>query len=175
MKQVLFGCLIIFCSSCTQNQVQDPLTATSYFDLENYFKAEASRLTKTKPQLHKTVIVNGEIESKAVAISDWEQEFESFIDADINKAAWRGAFKVEKDSGNTIYSTQDEKIPVKRVAIQLKNEKVQAISIFMENKNKLYTSTDSLFYYPDSAYQIKKRQKISLMQPKHYDIIGRFK
>ncbi len=175
MKKILFGCLIVLSSSCTQNEVQNSLTAAPYFDLENYFKAEASRLTKTNPQLDKTVIVNGESESRDVTISDWKQEFESFIDADINKAAWRGAFKVQKDSATTTYSTLDEKIPVKKLVISFEGNKVSGIVAIVNNTNKLYTSTDHLTYYPDSLYQIKKIQQVRFMESKNYDVTVRFK
>lgn len=175
MKKILFGCLIVLSSSCTQDEVKNPLTGTAYFDLETYFKAEANRLTKTNPQLHKTVVVNGEIEARDVTINDWEQELESLIDASINKAAWRGAFKVQKDSATTVYSTQDDKIPVKKLLISFKDNNVSAIVAIVNNTNKLYTSTDSLIYYPDSLYQIKKTQQIRFMQPKNYRVTVKFK
>lgn len=174
MKKLIFFGLVLLSISCVQEE-KVQTQATPYFDLENYFKAEASRLTKTNPQLHKTVIVNGQIESRDVTINDWEQEFESFIDADINKAAWRGSFKVQKDSVTTIYSTQDDKIPVKKLVISLKDNNVSAIVAIVKNTNKLYTSTDSLTYYPDSLYQIKKTQQIIFMEPKNYDVTVRFK
>ena len=175
MKKTIFGFLLALCSACVQEKAQVSPQGEFYFNLENYFKAEAGRLTETKPQLHKTVMVNGELETRNVTINDWEQEFESFIDADINKAAWRGAFKITKDHDTTTYMTNDLKIPVKKVEVIAKGGKIQAVAIFIVTNNKLYTSSDSLYYYPDSLYKIKKTQKIRLMQEKHYEVTSTFK
>ena len=170
---MFFGLVLLSISCVQEEKVQTQ--ATPYFDLENYFESEAARLNKANPKVHKTVVVNGEIEEKEVQIADWKQELESFIDADINKAAWRGAFSVQKDSATTIYSTQDEKIPIKKLIISFKENNVSAVVAIVNNTNKLYTSTDSLIYYPDSLYQIKKTQQIRFMQPKNYRVTVKFK
>lgn len=119
-------------------------------------------------------MVNGQSEEKNIKINNWEKEFESFIAADINKASWRGSFKVQKDNLTTIYLTQNEKIPVKKVEITYLKDKIYGIKIFITTTNRLYTSKDSLVYYPDSLYQIKKLQDIKLMDPKTYQVTGRF-
>jgi len=145
-----------------------------YFDLDGYFKKEARRLTKTNQSIEKTVIVNGKAESKNVKIDNWEQEFNSFIAADINKASWKSAFKVEKTNEFETYTSNSEKIPVKKLIISFSDEKVVAIKIFIVNTNDLYVSNDSLSYYPDSLYQLKKTQKIKLMDGKKYQVTGKF-
>lgn len=173
MRKLFFFCLVIFCSSCTLKE-QDKTSAQLYFDLDSYFKAESQRLSKANLQIHKTVMVNGQSEEKNIKINNWEKEFESFIAADINKASWRGSFKVQKDNLTTIYLTQNEKIPVKKVEITYLKDKIYGIKIFITTTNRLYTSKDSLVYYPDSLYQIKKLQDIKLMDPKTYQVTGRF-
>ena len=173
MRKLFFFCLVIFYSSCTLKE-QDKTSAQLYFDLDSYFKTEAQRLSKANPQIDKTVMVNGQLEEKNVKINNWEKEFESFIAADINKASWRGSFKVQKDNLTTIYLTQNEKIPVKIVEITYLKDKIYGIKIFITTTNRLYTSKDSLVYYPDSLYQIKKLQDIKLMDPKTYQVTGKF-
>lgn len=173
MKKLFFFCLVVFYSSCTLKE-QDKTNTPSYFDLDSYFKSEAKRLSEANFQIEKTVIVNGESEEKNIIINNWEKEFDSFIAADINKVSWKGSFKVKKDSITTIYVTQNEKIPVKKVEIVYRKEKIYGIKIFITNTNRLYTSKDSLTYYPDSLYRIKKLQQIKLMGPKTYQITGRF-
>lgn len=173
MRKLFFFCLVVFCNSCTLKE-QDKTSAQPYFDLDSYFKAEAQRLSKSNLQIDKTVMVNGESEEKNIKINNWEKEFESFIAADINKASWKGSFKIRKDSATTTYLTENEKIPVKKVEITYRKDKIYGIKIFITTTNRLYTSKDSLTYYPDSLYQLKKLQQIKLMGPKTYQVTGRF-
>jgi hypothetical protein len=174
MKKLIFACGVLFCSACTLKE-QDKIAVKTYFDMESYFKQEAARLTKANQAIDKTVLVNGKTEEKKLLIKNWEKEFSSFIDADINKASWRGSFKLTKTDSLTTYTSNSEKIPVKKLEITYKDNKVMAIKVFVTNTNDLYTSQDSLSYYPDSLYQIKKTQHIKLMDEKKYQITGKFK
>ncbi|MFA6276342.1 MAG: hypothetical protein WC622_06310 [Pedobacter sp.] len=174
MKKLIFAYCVLFCSACTLKE-QDKISAKTYFDMESYFKQEATRLTKANQAIDKTVFVNGKAEEKKLLIKNWEKEFRSFIDADINKASWRGSFKLTKTDSITTYTSNSEKIPVKKLEITYKGNKLMAIKVFVTNTNDLYTSQDSLSYYPDSLYQIKKTQHIKLMDEKKYQITGKFK
>ena len=172
MKLKLVCLFLIFISACKNNDptIEKPV----YFDVATYFKQEAVRLTKNNKQINKTVIVNNNAENKKVLITNWQQELSSFIDADINKASWRGSFKIIKTDSLATYVSQSDKIPVKKVEISLLDQTVVGVKIFITNKNVLYTSNDTLTYYPDSLYEIKKSQKIKLMDGKRYIIIGKF-
>lgn len=174
MRKLLFLSLIVLCGSCTLKD-PDKEPVKSYFDLNSYFKSEAKRLAKANLPIEKSVMVNAKTEIKKLSINNWEKEFEAFISADINKASWKGSFELKKDSLSETYLTENEKIPVKKVEISYRNDKVYGIKIFITNTNSLYASKDSLSYYPDSLYQINKTQKIKLMEEKKYSITGRFK
>lgn len=171
-KPVLFCLITIFASCGVKNEEQ--ATTQTYFSISDYFKTEAERLSKTNPNIVKTVFVNGKTEEKKLRIANWEQELSSFIDADINKASWKGSFQLTKTDTSETYLSQSEKIPVKKVEISLKDKKVEAIKIFLQNKNVLYSSTDSLVYLPNSFFEINKTQKIKLMDTKRYIIKGKF-
>lgn len=145
-----------------------------YIDLESYFKTEADRLSKINSIIDKTVIVNGQKEEKKVKILNWKKEFEPFISADINKSSWRGEFIIKKDHLKETYNTNNEKIPIKKIQITYKNDLIYSIMISINISNSLYYSKDSLIYYPDSIYEIKKVQKIKLMEQKVYQVLGRF-
>lgn len=173
MKTIFF-CLILALSACNLKE-QEKVSTKTYFDLDGYFKKEAARLTTTNPTIRKTVWVNGKAEEKTIAIKNWEKEFDSFISSDINKASWRGSFKLKKAGNVSTYTTQSAKIPVKKVEIVYDvHQKVKALKIFVVNTNDLYTSKDTLSYFADSLYQIKKVQQIRLMKEKKYEITGKF-
>ena len=116
MKKIIFYCLFILLSSCTLKE-QENLNSPLYYDLAGYFKAEAKRLTAANLQIDKSVLVNGETESKKINISNWEKELESFISADINKSSWRGAFKVQKNDSLEVYNNENDKIPIKKLIL----------------------------------------------------------
>lgn len=172
MRFILICLLVFSISACSYDnkEKEDPI----YFDLKSYFNNEAARLTKNNQLVDKTVMINGKAEQKKLKINNWEQEFSSFIDADINKASWRGSFTLSKADHKETYTSDSKKIPVKKVEIFLMDKKVAGIKIFINNKNDLYNSSDSLVYYPDSLYEIKKTQKIKLMDGKQYIVSGKF-
>ncbi|WP_316811071.1 hypothetical protein [Pedobacter heparinus] len=165
---------LLFLYGCTSS-VKEQKGILTYFDLKGYFEKEAARLKRNKPVLTKTVMVNGAAETKKISIADWPKELAVFSDADINRSAWAGLFSVEKDSQKELYTSANEKVPVKEVRILKKDNKLYGIQIFVKNANVLYSSSDTLSYYPDSLYQVKKKQHIKLLTEKNYSITGKFK
>jgi hypothetical protein len=175
---------IVLFASCNQKE-QTKSKVKTYFDLEGYFKNEAIRLSKKNRPILKTVSINGKSEQKQISIKNWEKEFGVFIDADINKGSWKGLFEESEASSPSIsdsdvfthvtyYQANDDKIPVKNLQIMESNGKIISIKIFIHHENDLYTSTDSLSYFPDNFYEIKKLQKIKLMDDKKYEVVGKF-
>ena len=173
MKKPIYFLLILIFASCHLKEQEK--SSKTYFDLVSYFKAETIRLTKSNPIVDKTVNVNGKLENKKIKITNWEHEFSEFTDADINKTSWRGSFRSNITPQHSIYTSDNVKFPIKRLEVNFKDNKVIGIRIFSTNINDLYTSQDSLTYFPDSVYEIKKMQKIKLMNEKRYEVIGKFK
>lgn len=173
MKQVFFCLLIACCAACNLKE-QEKVNAKTYFDLAGYFHQEAMRLTRKNATINKTVIVNDQLESKKIKVN-WLAEFDTFISSDINKASWKGEFKLVKTPDLNTYIAESNKIPIKKIEIGYRKQQIAFIKIFIVNANSLYTSTDSLSYYPDSLYQIKKRQHIKLMDEKQYQVTGKIK
>ncbi|RZK20469.1 MAG: hypothetical protein EOO86_04255 [Pedobacter sp.] len=161
--------------SCNQQKDSKANTDLLYFDVKGYFEKEIIRLQKLNPNVSKTVGVNGTVESKMVKIADWKKELTIFLNADINKASWKGSFSIKEQNGVDIYTSNHKKIPIKKVSITWKGQKAGKIEIIIANKNILFQSHDTLTYYPDSLYEIKKQQKIRLLSEKKYTIIGKLK
>jgi len=161
--------------SCNQRKAAEANTSFLYFDIKGYFGKEVARLQKLNSTVQKTVSVNGVTENKTTAITDWQKELAIFVNADINKTSWRGSFKIAKENGADVYTSDNKKIPVKKVVVEKRDLKVNKVEIIIDNKNILYQSQDTLTYYPDSLYQINKQQKIRLLKLKKYLIIGKLK
>ncbi len=161
--------------SCNQRKEAEANTDLLYFDLKGYFEKEISRLQKLNPVVNKTVSVNGAAENKTAKITDWAKELAIFVNADINKTSWKGSFKATAQNGVDIYTSDNRKIPVKKVSITWNGQKAGKIEIIIDNKNILYQSQDTLTYCPDSLYAIKKQQKIRLLKQKKYSVVGKLK
>jgi hypothetical protein len=145
-----------------------------YFGVKAYFQKEAARLQHLDPMVKKTVVVNGKSETKDLKIASWTKEFASFIDADINKRAWSGEFRKEETDSLEKYQSNNEKVPVKSILIYKKDRRILGLVIVIKNQNYLYTSTDTLSYFPGKQYQVRKTQQIKLMNKKEYRITGIF-
>jgi uncharacterized protein YcfL len=167
----LFSLIFIGCSS---NPPEKKVTSEKYFDLQGFMEKEQSKLSKLDLTIDKTVSVNGSSESKHLKIKDWKKELAAFTDADINKIAWKGLFHKKKQNNWEIFTSDDEKVPVKKLMVNLKGNKVLELKIYLQNSNALYTSVDTLSYIPDRFYQIIKIQHIKLLKTKEYKITGRF-
>ena len=173
-KKTLCGFLLLLSLGCTDQSAEQQQRELTYFDIKGYFKAEVNRLNKLKPSITKSVEINDSLERKAVRILDWKKELSIFSEADINRASWKGLFKLEKHDGTHIYTSDDEKVPVKKLALRFEGKRIKQILIVLNTDNSLYDSKDSLSYYPDSLYRIKKTQHIKLLSSKHYEIQGLF-
>ncbi len=171
-KNWLLLVLTLLLLACNTKNKEIP-NAKKYFDLASYFNTEAVRLTKNQPTIYKTVSINGITEQKKIKRTNWVQEFASFNDAAINKASWLGQFKTIKNKNKVMYIAQNNKIPVKKLEITYANNKVQSVFAVVITTNSLYTSTDTLAYYPDSIYEFIKHQKVKLFTKKVYKIFGK--
>lgn len=173
MRNFALFCVLAMFASCNLKSNEKQNTQ-AYFSISDYFKNEVARLSKNNPSILKTVVVNGKAEQKTLQVTNWQQELSSFIEADINKASWKGSFQLVKTDTSEVYRSQSDKIPVKKLIVVKENDKVKSVKIFLANENNLYTSNDSLVYNTQDFYEIKKTQKIKLMDSKKYVIHGKF-
>lgn len=175
IKKLLIPVFALALFSCNQRKEAQANTNLAYFDIKGYFEKEISRLQALNPIVNKTVGVNGTAENKSTKIADWTKELAIFVNADINKTSWKGSFNKQQQNGVAIYTSENKKIPIKKVSITWKGQKAGRIEIIIDNKNILYQSQDTLTYWPDSLYSIKKYQKIKLLKAKNYSVIGKLK
>ena len=160
--------------SCNQREAAKANTDLLYFDLKGYFSKEIIRLKNAKVSVDKTVSINGTSETKSLLITDWDKELAIFVNSDINKNSWKGSFKINQQDGVQTYTSDSKKIPVKKVSVENNGSQISKVEIIILNKNILYQSLDTLTYYPDVLYKIRKQQKIRLLAPKDYTIVAKF-
>lgn len=146
----------------------------AFFDLKGYFKADSARLTQLHPLVNKLVKHNDEAQKQQVHIGNWGEELSLFTQSDINKPAWRESYQVETSPGLVRYTAKDPKLITRRIVIHTDTitKKVKWILINNYTKNLLYTSAEKLSYFPDSLYQIDKKQIIRLVGTNRYSVKG---
>lgn len=176
--RILFIAVLMAAAGC-RPEVHDDKGQLKYFDIKKYFKAEAARLAKQYPQITKTVSYNGQQETKTIGITHWEQEFSSFIESDINKAAWKDSYAQKEEHDHAVsFIATDTTLHTRKIEVFFKpgrDTTVEKIEISNFTTNMLYKTKEQLVYVPDSIYVIEKNQKVRLLGNNDYKITGKFK
>jgi len=154
------------------NACKPEVKSNGLFDLKGYFMQDTARLNRSATTVFKTVTHNGVTESKKVRIGDWGKELSLFIDADINKAAWKNSYKVISEDSLLVYRARDKDLKVRELIIKRDKQKVKYILIYNKTENILYTTTQKLSYFPDSLYMIETVQRVRLIGTNFYRIRG---
>jgi hypothetical protein len=162
MRHIKFYLILLFFAACKQAE-EKPKTLV-YTDIKAFFESEATRLTKNKTLVNKTIQQNETSENKNKISINWQDELNLFISSDINKPAWKDSYKIINDSSRTSYYSLDSELRTKEIHIN-KDVNGKPIRFYIKNinKNKLYESTEVLIYIPDSAYSIEKNQSVFLL------------
>lgn len=165
--------LLVNSIGCKPNTVSNN-AGLKYFDVKGYFTSEATRLTKKRQMILKSIIYNKSTESKKVFIEDWNREFNFFIASDINKPSWKDSYSIEKTDNLLIYRAKFNDLKLKEMIIKQVDKKIKWVLIFNKTDNLLYHSTEKLSYFPDSLYLIEKQQKVKLLRKNTYTVKGFF-
>ena len=174
LKYLLFFTLVFWsCQPATETDILQQ--RTSFFDLKTYFKEEAQRLQENKIQVRKKVTLNGEVEEKDLSEINFEEEFQGFINSDINKAAWLDKYRIDSAmvNGNLqrlTYKASDKKLKTREISIQFEGDKPVSIHILNRGDNAIAETQQELIYLSDQGYQLKGKQDMTLSAPRILDI-----
>lgn len=151
-----------------------------YFDLSGFIKKEAERLAKTNAEVSKTAFLNGKEEMKKMAISDWEKELNSFVEADINRKSFLGKYAADsivREGQLSVmrYSAQKENLRTRELSVIYDKDRnpVKIIAVLYTG-NILYTSHQQLSYEPDKGFWISGKQTIRFLEPDSFSVTAIF-
>lgn len=148
--------------------------AGSFFDVEGYFRSEAARLKAAGAGLEKTAEAAGETETLTVQEPDWEEELALFIGSDINKPSWRDSYTADSGGTYLLYEATDPGLRIRSIRIDRDGRPaVTGILIRRGVRNYLYSSSETLRYYPDSLYEISRHQEVKLLGTSDFRVSGR--
>ena len=149
---LVFGALLTF-SSCDKGaQAPDPAAPGAlravgpYFDVRGLLDAQIRRLAARHPGATKEVSLRGgPVEKVQVPQVKWADELQIFYQADINKAALRGAYAVDSASlpGGAVRHTYrllpgHDNAPVLRLAVTSQASQPQELTAIIRQDNSLF-------------------------------------
>ncbi|WP_207428675.1 hypothetical protein [Pedobacter sp. SYSU D00535] len=175
MNKKIVGLLLISTGLLACNNTEKAADVKSFFDISGFFDAEAKRLSGLNPSITKTVSQNDASEAKTLKIDDWQAELSLFTESDINKPAWKNSYLVKRGLSGVTYLALDKSLRTQKIELRFKEpETIKSIAITNVTNNPLYTSTETLFYSPDSLYLINKEQHVRVLGNNNYRISGKF-
>lgn len=164
--------------SCQQNEKQSQANLNGkpkYFDLPAYFQKEIDLLSKANPVIEKTVSKDDLEETKRLKIKDWELEFSSFKNIDLNKSAYAEFIQVDSTNGVLQYSFNNPKSDLSCVRIEMDSlGQPKVISIQRDVVNNLYHTAEFLVYEKGKYYLVEKKQDVKVMGDNQYRVLGNF-
>jgi hypothetical protein len=167
--------ILFILSGCFSKDQDDKKTVNYFFDLKSYFSITAKKLNQTNVVILKSVSKNKVSETKKIKIKDWEQELALFIDADINKPAWKDRYTKDSSAIKIIYTAKDQELKTQKITIDMMFGEPEKIEIVTQLTNLLFQTKEHLVYYPDSCYRINKSQVVFLLGQNDYQITGLLK
>lgn len=178
LSVLLFLFLVVFCDKKDEEPVSKIIP---YFDIESYFKNETDFLDSMNVNIVKDVESEEKFESKTFSEVNFRKELEAFINSGINKPAWRGAFRVDTitiDSVTTkikYLSINNDKVLIKEAELLFLNNSCIFVGIKKENNNLFYQFKQELKYQKGHGYSIKSKQSLKWIYSSDYTIKTTFK
>lgn len=147
---LILAMLMTACQGVEQN-MENKLEETPYFDLKGMLDQQIALLNQLKPEVEVSASIGQETEKQTVQkdSSDWAEALKLFADTDINKPVLQGQYIV-KDSTltaeglkATIYQAKDRddaEIPYLKVFYKENSEHPSHIESMFREDNPLYST-----------------------------------
>lgn len=178
--------LSLFAFSCDTLTPQST-TEPAYFDVAGYVKSQIKTLSSNKPTVAKSAFINKQTNNQITRTIDWEKELESFMQADINKPAFRNSYIVfQPDSLTYQYSLKptEEKLTVRALTVKLDPKTRQPIKItaLLKSENPLFQSERRLLLESGAIgaqgwgirrYQVEGFQQLTYFNRNEFRVEGK--
>jgi len=164
------------CESKEENLLKNPVQIDQYFPLSQYFNEQITHLDGRSVQ--KNVTINGESHQVEQVLHerDWREEFDWFIQSDINKASLAGAYHTEEDGNITRHTLKPgEKGILQVLEVTYDGEKVKEIRMATSRENTFYASNASSRITTGqdgliNTYYIESTQKVWFLNPNNLTV-----
>lgn len=171
----------VMLGSCTQDPTEVYFDdERNYYDLPSCMRKQVDALNTMGKHVRKKLTKDGHTQVLEHGNVNWDEELELFLDSDINRPAWRGAFKADTVQLERMYvityRTENEEIPVKNVVVTIDKENKQCLRLTIDRQtdNFLYTSVQKLFFTPGEGYTIKGSLKVVFLFESEFAVESTF-
>lgn len=162
----------------------------TYFSTKTYFQRVIDDMADTTIILQKEAEINGVKEASTFTVERdsifWQQEFQAFIEADINKPALVGQYRVDtlvtrdevtgKKALKITYTALAEDLRTRSLIIWIRSDNRDVLGLQLEtaDKNVIYASGQTLRYRSGSSYQIDAHQEVVSQDRETYTLTSTF-
>lgn len=165
MKRIIYISIVLFLlTACSQSKVNS--NNKILFDLNTLVQQDIDSLQKNNCGCTKTILA---VDKKEIAIQDtinWEKEMQLILSCDINKPKWIEHFKVDSLDNKVLYTTQNNKIPIKKMVVYYnEQQEVVQVEIKKQQKSILLKNVTYVNYYPKKGFEVKQEQYLPLNKP----------
>ncbi len=179
----LIPTLLVFIILCSCGE----LTKTEqekmpYFDLKGFVIMEAEKLEGSEVILISRVQGVENREEKILTQSQWLEQFDTFIQSDINKPSFYLSYDTKVKTNvltHSLFENANEK--VKEIKITYIDDKVVSATLKSSEENLFYSTTTFAELYMNNLtqkvdhYSIETTQKIWFLKPSNIKIMGAIK
>ena len=156
-----------------------------YFDIKGLLNKQVVQLARQHAAVTKQVSLRGgAIETVRVPAVKWADELQIFFQADINKAALRGAYTVDSVllPGGLLRRTYTRQpgqanAPVARLMVVQQGAEAQEVEATIVQNNPLFSARKRLHLQLQKGrlyqYEVAGTQKLILFDTLHYEAAGR--
>jgi hypothetical protein len=162
-----------------------PARRPLYFDVKGLLTQQVAQLAQRRAAVTKRVSLRGHApETARVANVQWANELQIFFQADINKAALRGAYAVDSlalpDGRLRCTYTRrsgQPNAPVARLTVVQRGATAQEIAATIVQNNALFSAQKQLRFQLENgqlrSYEVVGTQKLVMFDTLHYAAAGR--
>lgn len=149
-------------------------------DTKTFFTQEVARLAQLKYGLHKTVMINTEVEEREIpAQVNWPKELGLFMAIDLTRSGVSGDYRCDSvnlaNGYSLTYTTTAPKQHLKKVTLwYTSTHQVTAAEFTYRKETEIYDANKQLRYVVDSGYCIQSTQHTLMGKPITHHITGKF-
>jgi len=175
MRYTLICCLFLFSCQVETSSVELP-SKKFFFDLPLFFQQEIAELKELEISgIHKEIVINDKREIQEVHTVELEKELAIFINADINRLAWKDQYQVDsvfnqQELEAIHYTGLKENLKTKKLSVYLKEGQVTQLQIRKGLSNMAAESFQELTYYSRKGYAIINKQSLVFSEEQHIEM-----
>jgi|GEM_PF-524394 hypothetical protein len=176
------GLLLLTVLSSCQTSEEGKDEPNVYYDLKEFVEGQIETMSQEKPTITKKMIVGDKEEVRSTTTVDWKKELELFIQADLNKNAYKLSYATNRPDSLTyeyVLKTEED-LPVRRLKIVLDEatQKPALVEALILSENKLYESERNLQLrcglrngaWRVTSYHIQGFQELAIGDRKPFDV-----